>query len=176
MLTIYKKSKINDIKKLSKLVGPFKEDWVNTKNTNCYAYALGLDVSIYDLDIEEFSPGFTFGEIPKCYSKESLLEYIVKDLDNLKIDFRFVNDYYKLGGNEWKVAIFGGQEYSCDSFDDFHFLRQTIDGIWTHKTGYYDEPTNMDSKKKVIESPILCNLDSDNVNYKYIKTLCLRRF
>ena len=176
MLTIFKKSKIHNIKKISKLVDPFKEDWVNIKNTNCYAYALGLDASIYDLDIDEFSPGFTIGEIPNDYSEESLLEYIVKDLDNLKIDFRFVNDYYKLGTREWKMAIYGGQEYTIDSFDDFHFLRQTENGIWMHKQGYYDSPTNMDSKKKVIESPSICNIDSDNVKYKYIKTLCLRRF
>lgn len=175
MLILCKNNTISNIKKLRKLVNPFKEVWLNLKTTNCYAYALGLDVSVFDLDIEEYSLGFTTGYIPKYYTSEELLEYLIKDLDNLKIDFKFVNDYYKLGTKEWKMAIYGGQEYTTDSFDDFHFLKQTENGIWIHKQGYYEKPSNLDNKNKIILSPKNCNIDTEGIDYKYIKTLCLKR-
>lgn len=151
------------------LINPFKDGWDNISTTNCYAYALGLDINYEDLSISGFEPGFTANTcLPSCFNGSDLIDNVVKDLDNLKIDFRHVNDYYKLNKGEWRIAIFGGIRNSFNSFDDYHFMRQTIDGVWVHKNGYYGKP--MKVQKNNFESYF-----ENDVLYNHLITLCLRK-
>ena len=157
-------------KEVRKLVNPFKKEWINVNKTNCYAYALGIDVNYEDLGINGYEPGFTCDlRLPSNFDGSDLINNVVKDLDNLGIDFRHVNDYYKLGEGEWRIAIFGGYRYSFDKFDDYHFMRQSLDGIWVHKSGYYGKPTNLKTS-----SPLKSYMD-DDILYQHLTTLCLRK-
>lgn len=156
---------ISDLK-----IEPFKKEWVSIEKTNCYAYALGLDINYDDLGIEGYEPGFTYKEkLPLHFNGDDLINNVVKDLDNLEIDFRHVNSCYKLCSGEWRIAIFGGYRFTDVKFDDFHFMKQTVDGIWIHKPGYYGKPTNL---KDI--SPRESYID-DYVLYHHIITLCLRK-
>ena len=161
--------KLDIINNSHTLINPFKEEWKNNNTTNCYAYALGLDIDYNKLSIKGYEPGFTFyTPLPPCFEGEDLLNHVVKDLDNLKIDFRYVNAYYKLAKGEWKIAIFGGFRNSWDLFDDYHFMKQTKDGVWVHKNGYYSKPMKLsrDFSASYVEDDIL---------YNHLITLCLRR-
>lgn len=151
------------------LINPFKDGWDNISTTNCYAYALGLDIGYDKLLIDEYEPGFTFhSKLSLYFNENELLNNVVKDLDNLEIDFRHVNDYYKLNKGEWRIAIFGGHRLSDDKFDDYHFMRQTCDGIWVHKKGYFGKP--MKVQKRITSSYI-----EDDILYNHLITLCLKR-
>lgn len=150
-------------------VNPFRAEWKNIIKTNCYAYALGLDYNYEDLGINGYEPGFTYDlKLPSNFDGSDLINNVVKDLDNLGIDFRHVNDFYKLKDDEWRIAIYGGYRYSCDMFDDYHFMKQTKDGIWIHKSGYYGKPICLQT------SPKKCYIDED-ILYHHITTLCLKK-
>ena len=182
MITLYtKRSIIPDVKKL---INPFKEDWVNIEETNCYAYALGLDAGNIDLhSLFNYNPGtFIEEELYLPFSIKELLSNLEGDFETLGIEYIEVNPDFIINKDglkkEWKISVMATREYSLKYYD-FHFLRQTINGIWTHKKGFREEPTNLDSEHKKIINPIDSIIETGglflNTRYEYIKTYCLRR-
>ena len=152
--------------------------WENSEDTNCYAFALGLDYPedkffCHAYQLGAFAAMQRRGSIPNdlgFYPYEGRLE---NDLRTLKIKFteiepnvenydvinkeKGITDYY------WSIALFDG----CM---DFHFLRKGFDGKWYHKRGYFEEPRDYDSDGKTILDPRKCNIE----DYEYIKTYQLK--
>ena len=128
----------------------FEKDyrWNLYSEGNCYCYALMLPTpkafvrAYYSKGKHEFPHdiGFLSG---KEYSNDIAICY-----DNLRSDLDFLGiDYYETdidecnSHNGYKISF-------LKSIDDFHFLRQNIDGSWSHKRGYnsYIERTSFDAK------------------------------
>lgn len=153
--------------------------WNNIQGTNCYAYALGLDINEKRIAKCAYQPG-VMGSImlhkPIVNIKNMTIEErMILDLKALKIyckeieveesELKFcskrtendnsITTYY------WPVAIF-----EDINSDNFHFMRLTSDGTWYHKFGYFSSPHNYDEDKRIITDPRECNLN----NLKYKKT------
>ncbi len=121
-------------KELRKLIDLDKKDWENKQNTNCYAYALGLDVNIP----KAFEPG-EIGHSKtdlrnyNSFTYELLLDNIFTDLEALDIAYREIDPIEEIAPDEWKIALFTTR--NGEYIDDFHFMREHKDGIWYHKNG-----------------------------------------
>jgi len=154
----------------------YPENWINLTTTNCYAYALGLDINENNICISAYQPGTIAGinnSINKKYLDYSvLIENIKKDLEALNIYYREIESKEQIKSNEWKIALFVERDYSDSEKDlllDFHFLRTNKRGIWTHKQGYYDFPSKKDYVGSIITDLEKCDLCS----YKYKKCYAL---
>lgn len=167
---------IEEIKSHIYLFGDRK--WKNNSDTNCYAYALGLDYPEDQLffrayQLGAFSALQKRGYIPNNLGFYPYDERLENDLKTLKIEYTEVDpdvdNYYVLNKEDgttdyyWSIALFDG----CM---DFHFLRKGFDGKWYHKQGYFLSPINYDTNNRRILDPRKCNLG----NYKYIKTYQLK--
>lgn len=142
--------------------------WINTRTTNCYAYALGLDIGEEKITKHAYTLGVLWGISNNLnIRKLNILSYeerLLLDLITLKLDYKEIDPNYICKENEWKIAY-------MESKYDYHFLRQKKDGIWYHKLGYWTNPINIDSKNEIITNP-------ENIilkDYKYIKTYCLKK-
>ena len=148
--------------------------WKTMINCNCYAFALGIDMDERLLNDNAFIPGFLAEKELNYYSSEyyreynELLEHIDYDLDALGLEHKQVDPNYELSPEEWKIAIFTQRQWN--KVYDFHFLRQTKNGIWLHKKGWNGDITNKDYKDRIITTPNSC----DMAKRKYEKTLCLK--
>ena len=142
-----------------------KKFWLHVLNTNCYAFALGLDVPEQKICRHAYEPGVMSGnnkELPKLYTYSSLLQNIIADLNFLDISYKEVKPSYKTGDGEWKIALFTstiGYEFEDFLADDFHFLRQMPNGIWYHKRGWKKGVSKIDSLGDVIKDPSKCCLE-----------------
>ncbi len=124
------------------LIDVQKEEWIHMDTTNCYAYALGLDIAESDIIPYAYVPGIiSHSDIDltrlSSFSYESLLKNIYLDFEALEIDFREISPLDEVGDDEWKIALFTRKCF--DLLDDYHFLRCHNDGIWYHKNGYLVE-------------------------------------
>ena len=149
LLKLYREF-LRDYIRLSKENPSFESDskWKLYTEGNCYCYALMLPTpkvcvrAYYSKSKHEFphDVGFLSG---KEYSDDIDICY-----DNLRSDLDFLGvDYYETNNDAYNSH--GGYKISfLKSIDDFHFLRQNIDGTWSHKRGYnsYIERTSFDAK------------------------------
>lgn len=150
----------------------YPENWVNMYSTNCYAYALGLDIRQSDICDYAYQPG-TISETTnifksKYFSYDMLIKGIESDLELLQIAYRNVEEDEKLALNEWKIALFVDRDF--DKLVDFHFLRQKENGIWLQKNGYQGTISKRDHSDEVIVSPSSAEL----FPYIYKKCYALR--
>ena len=163
-------------------VGGDCSDWHSIFGTNCYAYALGLDLKEQRICDKAYQIPGLMGSIILHrpifeLRKMSIEDRMILDLEALEIKYKEVEpeekyDYtfhtYRNSTSvssitySWPVAVF-------ESEDDFHFLRKCHDGSWSHKVGFISYPTEMDFDKKIITDPRKCNLEQ----YKYKKTYLL---
>lgn len=151
-----------------------KKEWINYCSTNCYAYALGLDVPEHQICNYAYEPGIinnTNNILKSCNCKliyNDLLNYLYNDFSVLGINFREIYPNEKIKSYEWKIALYTEFAASTEDIEflfDFHFLRQNKNGVWYHKMGWNSSPNNFDSNKKVIT-----NLDDCYIqDYKYQK-------
>lgn len=153
----------------------YPQSWFHIFSTNCYAYALGLDVKQSRIGEGAYSPGY-ISNIPKQLEKpftyEELIYGLEQDFNSLGICYREVEPNNPIKNGEWKIALFT-LTYFYGIYDiglvDFHFLRQNSSGIWYHKVGFYSLPIKRDFEKKIITNPKTCNLGS----YEYHKCYAL---
>lgn len=150
----------------------YPENWVNMYSTNCYAYALGLDIRQSDICDYAYQPG-TISETTnifksKYFSYDMLIKGIESDLELLQIAYRNVEEDEKLALNEWKIALFVDRDF--DKLVGFHFLRQKENGIWLQKNGYQGTISKRDHSDEVIVSPSSAEL----FPYIYKKCYALR--
>lgn len=141
--------------------------WKNTCSTNCYAYALGLDVPEREIRYCAYQPG-VLGGYPHSVDRKgqftyiALIESIYEDMKKLGIEIREVAPTEIISDEEWKIALFVAflSRYPRELCHDFHFLRQREDGTWYHKLGYYNSPTNKDYSGNIITNLEECKLGS----------------
>ena len=133
----------------------YPENWVNMYSTNCYAYALGLDIRQSDICDYAYQPG-TISETTnifelKYFSYDMLIKGIESDLELLRIAYRSVEgDFDKLVG--------------------FHFLRQKENGMWLHKQDF----DGIISKKDYCGNNIASPSSAELFPYIYKKCYALR--
>lgn len=142
--------------------------WINRKETNCYAFALGFDIpernimnGAYKVGVIGFTKeGIDLSKI-NIYSYE---ERLIKDLKTLKLIYEetspeeIVKDDYK-----YTFFLISLLEHP----KDFHFLRKSKqDNTWWHKRGWEAMPNNIDDFDNIIVNPKNAVIG----NYEYIKT------
>ncbi|MDE5539295.1 MAG: hypothetical protein K2J20_02270 [Bacilli bacterium] len=153
-----------------------KKDWINRPYTNCYAYALGLDIPEKQICSYAYSPG-VIGQsdvfLPKyrTYSYEQLINNMLMDFDALGIACREADTTDCVLDDEWKIALFLTGTHK--EIIDFHFLREHQDGIWYHKAGKQGLVTNLDDYHQIIYNPQNCILLQRS--YDRCFTLTLKR-
>lgn len=149
-------------------------NWKNINNSNCYAFALGLDLNQNDICPCAFEIGkmyFHFRNIVLHYIPQ--LERLKLDLETLSIIYQECDIDSSLNEDEWKIA------YLSDKGEcGYHFLRQMPDGVWYHKPGFGYVPTNLDLEKRTIKDPKQVITDYKNwfyQNYDDLKCYKLKR-
>ena len=130
--------------KLSKVEYPLEFnpiEWETRMEANCYTYALNL----------EENEGFMIGDFigKRVTSKDSIglqIQVLQEEIEALgfyilKCD---VEDF--VDEDSFKIYIEWNEK------NQYHFLRQDIDGIWSHKAGGF-LPTRFDKKGFLIMNP-----------------------
>lgn len=159
-----------NVGKIKDLIDLKTDNWKFPSSTNCYAYALGLDVPFTKISDHAYKIG--------CFSEDALKRRNINvfDLDEEK---RLFLDLYYLGLSQTEVE----PDYVLDNIDkkysyflisyfegfqDFHFLRKNpYDNTWYHKVGYFAFPKNRDDDRQKIYNP----KEAFFINYFYVKTL-----
>ena len=149
-----------DLITLRNAINVEKNNWINKYTTNCYAYALGLDIPEDDIIRGAYAPGTISGaeiDIGRAYTftYKTFVNNLYSDLDFLGIDFKKIKPNQPIDENEWKIAVFTSSKFGA--LDDYHFLRYK-DNVWHHKNGWYDKPTILDDWGQEIENPKKCYL------------------
>ena len=133
----------------------FEENQKKYTNGNCYSYALGLSnpEGVSNVIMQTgMNIGYVGGSLVTANDPKKYLYGIQKDFETLEIDFYDSSLDSENKHNGYKIAFYV-------SSTDFHFIRQNVDGSWSHKVGYL----------KIIEK---LNTPSDTIeDYKHIKTL-----
>lgn len=158
--------------------------WQNIRTTNCYAFALGLDVPgnryDYHFQLGDFYCNITGAKYSEVKEKYTRLDRLNMDLEALELEHEeadpneqtIINITYDENGNaivdySWLIAYF----YSSQR-GDYHFLRKAPNGIWWHKQGFDGAPNcHNDSGRIILRDPTQKGLF---LHDKYIKTYRLR--
>lgn len=115
-----------DLKNLKKKIDLKEGNWINTSSTNCYAFALGLDIPQDEICESAYYVGHIYryyNNIKVQYTpRDLLLQY---DFKTLSLIYKECNLNEKINKGEWKIAYFDSI-YECG----FHFFKQTENGIW----------------------------------------------
>lgn len=127
----------------------FYEDLNDYGLGNCYTYAFGLPSiksfihQFTEIEIEDvfpFNVGFMNHTPYYLYGRDesTLFHYFLEDCHalNIKVYETDVQSPNVYGG--YKIALY--VSYCHGIIQDFHFLRQNKDGVWSHKKGYFNEP------------------------------------
>ena len=144
--------------------------WVNIYSTNCYAFALGLDIPEKDMPFA-YQPGSIYCHVNGVayddvrynrYEKNLLLDLEALELEHEEADPNentTINISYDENGNaiveySWLIALLKSEQRN-----DYHFLRKTPNGIWYHKQGWTGCPDcHNDSGTKILRDPTIKHL------------------
>lgn len=149
--------------------------WINNEYSNCYMYALNIDMDITKLDTDGY---FRIGELCGLADnpKYSFDEIIYKDADELDIDLKEVASDYNLKDDEWKIALFLGK--NPDGHTEFHFCKQNPGEGWSHKNGWYQKIRYTDCLGELIDDPVYAYMVSRHCTlttyFDYISTYRLK--
>ena len=154
-----------------------KRFWIHFKKTNCYAYALGLDVNENRIMKNAYQPGmignyqFHIDSSKKqLFTYDQLIEAIYTDMDKLGIDIYPIKWDTEISSDAWKIALFiSYYSQNSNNLYDFHFLRLMNDS-WYHKMSYHSLPNNKDDNMQIITNPDKCYLR----NRVYKGSYCLK--
>ena len=155
-------------RKLNNYIQLKTDYWVNIESTNCYAFALGLDIPEFVIMKNAYNVG-VIGFTKEHRSLSSLRTFsyedrFIKDLKALNLMFEEASIYDSVkDGNKYSYFLVS----MFDNGRDFHFFKKKKkDGTWWHKRGWYCAPTNLDDDLEVIT-----DLKEPKVgSYKHIKT------
>ena len=153
----------------------YKTNWINMQTTNCYAYALGLDIPERQICRHAYQPGVMsgFNELENdFFSYKDLIKGLKNDLNYLRISAREIDPLESVDLDEWKIALFVPLSIYCPPYllADYHFIKCFPNNTWYHKYGYTSNISNLDDKSNVITNPESCTIDG----FVYDKTLSLR--
>ncbi len=149
-----------------------EQSWFNTMGTNCYAYALGLDLDEDMITKYAYQVGVIGAILNDIDIKEVLKlpydERLALDLNSIKIPFEECDPLDVIEYNQWKIAMFANPEKE----NSFHFMRECSKGIWWQKWGsLFGYPVCKDFDSQIITDPRTCNIG----DYEYLKTYALTR-
>ena len=129
------------IELVKKLIGDYPPTFYTDYSPyrNCYAHALNCGYE--DREFSIYSPGAIYAEFNGSeifnddteyfFDYELFIKLIKRDCSVLSITASICSFNSKLGEESCKIAL----TYSKTD-NDFHFLRQNADGIWSHKPGF----------------------------------------
>lgn len=160
------------IEEIRNKINVYKKHWLHKYTTNCYAYALGLDVPEYKICYHAYQPGVMSGNQKVDYdsfSYDDLIANIYTDFETLGIEVHKIYPLQEVNKDMWKISLFI-PEKDPDNLDDFHFLKCLPDNTWNHKYGYNGQIINFDDNDRTITNPEECYLE----DLKYDKTFGLR--
>ena len=166
-----KKELLMDLRTLRNSINLEKKIWLNRYTTNCYAYALGLDIPEYRIIDGAYAPG-TISRSPidlttvTTFTYKELMNNLYMDLESLGIDFQKVSPNASISPDEWKIAVYTSASWG--KLEDYHFLRIYGDDGWSHKNGWREMPTHKDDADEIIRNPRWCYLS--NRDYR----MCLK--
>lgn len=153
-----------------------KRDWNSKKTTNCYAYALGIDIPEYEVLSCGYEPGAISG-VPFSlvgqiqFNYRSLLESIYADFEALGLDYTLCDPTQEIVGDGWKISLFTTSPiytYNDVVFSDFHFMRQADNGFWYHKKGYSGSIVRRDDNFRLIKDSSSCYMNRYLYKESYI--------
>ena len=145
-------------------------EWKNSAYTNCYLFALQLDIPFFMINNRSyFIGGITEKNIPLCneynYTASLLIKNLYRDLDYLKIDHKIISPNEE---GDWKIALFLSK--NKELITDFHLLRY-YNETWYQKNGFKGGISNTDFSGNIITDPLNCNL----LDKEYIVSLKLSK-
>ncbi len=141
------------VENIRKLMGSEIElqHWSHPRTTNCYAFALGLDVSEDAICKKAYIPGHIAENIigTDTYditTSEQLEKYVCNDLMALGLRYEEVDvlnrvprlKIYNEECETWDILLF--MEPSTAYWRDFHFAKVGSDGKLYHKQGWGRKP------------------------------------
>lgn len=152
--------------------------WKHRFTTNCYAFALGLDVREGKVMPCAYIPGNIGSsqekiEYKHIFTYQNLITNIYDDLVYMRIKFREIDPMEIVDEDEWKIALFTtmlAYEDYVEYLSDFHFLREGEDGTWYHKLGWLRGVRNKDFHGDIITDPRKCVIK----NSEYRMSLALK--
>lgn len=153
----------------------YPENWINISTTNCYAYALGLDINEKNICHNAYQPG-TISEFGgDCFlTYTNLVKAIEQDLRFLDISYCEIEPQASITLDEWKIALLVKEYYDHRThkkfLSGFHCLRINKTGIWVHKPGYPNYPSERDYNNQIITDPREFNFHG----YEYKKCYALK--
>lgn len=137
-------------------------EWVNIVTTNCYAYALGLDIPQDEITRCAYELGAMYYYFSKAKRHFMLHEKLMQlDFKTLGLSYREVKLDEPLESGEWKIAYFDSV-YECG----YHFFREIENGIWWHKYDFGYAPTCLDDEKKIITDPTNCHINYRGLEFQ----------
>lgn len=153
----------------------FPETWINLHETNCYAYALGLDINENKICDFAFQPGMISETIflpdLDSFSYETLIDAIEADLKTLDLLYREIDPQEEVETDEWKVALMVEKfDDNQELLDNFHFLRTNKNNNWVHKSSYLGSISKKDDLNRSITEPRECEI----LPYQYKKCYALK--
>lgn len=165
-----------DLNEIKGKIQMYPENWQNLKETNCYAYALGLDISENKICNFAYQPGMISEtlNLPNMdhFSYQNLVKGVESDLEYLGLSYREIDPKDDIQLDEWKIALMieNCNDDSEDELDNFHFLRTNKNNNWVHKCSYLDPISKKDNLQQTIEDPRECELSP----YQYKKCYALK--
>lgn len=165
------------VKKFIDAMDVNKQTWINYYTTNCYAYALGVDLYLgyRIIDLGEIS-GMNYN----MRNKDDLKTALIFDVARLNLNIEEVDPSIVLPDeNSWLIAMFMTSFYTDGKGGktmDYHFLRKTKNENWTHKIGNTNIITNRDEHDKKINNPMYSDIMLDShIPYNYIGSYMLTK-
>ncbi len=144
---------------------------------NCYAHA--LNCMYEDRDYSVYSPGaicatfnnsdvFTDCGVDYYFREDLIIKLIKRDCSVLSIKADCCSFDSRTDENTYKIAL----TYSKKD-NDIHFIRQNIDGLWSHKPGF-------GNLRHLVKSELICyhgesHIDIEGSPYKVIEIIKLQK-
>lgn len=158
------------------LISLREQYWEYNFETNCYAFALGLDVPENDIVKNAYQLG-VMGAVAKNMPIKELKDLSFEERMKLDLDFLGISccEALPTENSGFKFILRRGNVVACDHFwivslfndrNSFHFVRKSYDGEWYHKRGYFAGPINFDNDRRIITDPRECNING----CQYVKT------
>ena len=127
--------------------------WEGLEETrNCFTYALNIRSGKVDKNIVG-SYGKLIGKSinNRAVTVDEVYDITIKMLEKLGIEYESCDLETEVPEGYFKIAWYCSKK-------DIHWLRRDDDGKWSHKRGWYEKPTNVDSDGNLILNPKTANI------------------
>ncbi len=131
--------------------------WEGLEETrNCFTYALNIRSGEVDKDIIA-----NYGELVgksisgRSVTVDEVYDITVEMFEKLGIDYKRCRFETEVPEGYFKIACYCSKK-------DIHWLRRDDDGRWSHKQGWYRNPTNVDLDGNLILNPETANIELSN--------------